>query len=75
MNGKGESLSPLLYSLYVNDMEMESINQNCKSYELKMLNLYFLMYVDDMVIFSENIQNLQYMIDSINTYSNKNNVL
>ena len=45
---QGESLSPLLYSFYVNDIEMELINQGCQSYDLKMLNLYLLMYADDM---------------------------
>ena len=36
-----ESLSPLLYSLYVNDIEVELINQGCQSYELKKLNFFF----------------------------------
>ena len=68
---QGESLSPLLYSLYVNDMEVELIKQNCKSHELRMLNLYLLMYADDMVLFSESIHELQKMIDVVNLYSNK----
>ena len=36
-----ESLSPLLYSLYVNDIEVELINQGCQSYELKKFNFFF----------------------------------
>ena len=62
------SLSPILYSLYVNDMEIELIKQNCKSHELRMLNLYLLMYSDDMVLFSENIHELQKTIDVVNLY-------
>ena len=66
---QGDSLSSILYSLYVNDMGIELIKQNCK-YELRMLNLYFLMYADDMVLFSENIHELQKIIDVVNLYSN-----
>jgi hypothetical protein len=68
---QGESLSTLLYSLYVNDMEVELIKQNCKSHELRMLNLYLLMYADDMVLFSESMHELQKMIDLVNLYSNE----
>ena len=56
---QGVSLYPLLYSLYVNDIEVELINQGCQSYELKKMNLFFLMYADDTVIFSENVEDLQ----------------
>jgi hypothetical protein len=45
-----ESLSPFLYAMYVNDIEIELIKQGCQSYELKMLNLYLLMYADDTVL-------------------------
>jgi hypothetical protein len=48
--GKGESLSPFLYAMYVNDIEIELIKQGCQSYELKMFNLYLLMYADDTVL-------------------------
>ena len=40
-------------------MEIELIKQNCKSHELRMLNLYLLMYADDMVLFIENIHELR----------------
>ena len=48
---------------------MELIKQNCKSHELRMLNLYLLMYTDDMVLFSESIHELQNIIDVVNLYS------
>jgi hypothetical protein len=56
---QGEFLPPLLYSLYVNDIEVELIIQGCQSDELKNLNLFLLMYADDTVIFSENVEDLQ----------------
>ena len=68
---QGESLSLFLYSLYVNDLEIELINESCQPYELKMLNLYLLMYADDTVLFSENIDDLQKMINCVNIYSNE----
>ena len=67
---QGESLSPLLYSFYVNDMEIEMINSGCQSYELKPLNLFLLMYADDTALFSENVDDLQKMINSVNICSN-----
>ena len=69
---QGESLSPFLYAMYVNDIEIELIKQGCPSYELKMLNLYLLMYADDTVLFSENVQEL--MINVVNVCSNEYNL-
>ena len=47
-----EVLSPLLFSLYVNDCEMAFINSKSIPYEMRELNLIsLLMYADDMVIF------------------------
>ena len=50
-------------------MEIELISNGCQSYELKMLNLVLIMYADDTVLFSENITQLQNMIDCIDSYS------
>jgi hypothetical protein len=57
---QGEVLSPILFSLYVNDCEMAFINSTCSSIplEVKDLNLFLLMYADDVVIFSESISGL-----------------
>ena len=55
---QGEYLSPFLYSLYVNDIEIELISQGCQPYELKMVNLYLLMY-EMTVLFSGSIEDLQ----------------
>ena len=43
---RGESLSsPNLYSLYVNDIEVELINQGCQFYELKKMELMIMVYM------------------------------
>jgi len=66
-----DSLSPLLYSFYVNDMKIELINSGCQTYELKSLNLFLLVYDDDTFLFSENVDDLQKMINSVNICSNE----
>ena len=68
---QGEVLSPILFSLYVNDSEMAFINSTCSSIplELKDLNLFLLMYADDVVIFSESISGLQNMLDTLYEYT------
>ena len=60
--------------MYVNDIEIELIKQGCQSYELKMLNLYLLMHADDTVLFSENVHELQNMINVVNVCSNEYNL-
>jgi hypothetical protein len=56
---QGESLSPCLYAMYVNDIKIELIKQGCQSYGLKMHNLYLLMYADDTVLFNEMFMNFK----------------
>jgi hypothetical protein len=60
--------------MYGNDIEIELNKQGCQSYELNMLNLYLLMYADDTVLFSENVQELQNMINVVNVCSNEYNL-
>lgn len=66
---QGEALSPLLFSLYVNDMETNFINNNCDSIELNSINMFLLLYADDTVIFSESVSGLQKMLDSLHSYT------
>ena len=49
---QGETLSPLLFSLYVNDLEIKFVKDNCPSSEIQEVSLFSLMYADDMVLFS-----------------------
>ena len=48
---QGETLSPLLFSLYVNDLEIKFVKDNCPSLEIQEVSLFLLMYADDMVLF------------------------
>ena len=42
----GEVISPILFAIYVNDCEMEFLNNCCQPVELKELSLFFFMYAD-----------------------------
>ena len=71
---QGDALSPVLFSLFVNDIELDLLNHCNNSYELKYLNLLLLMYADDTVIFSESIEGLQEMLNCLNIYCYKWNL-
>lgn len=71
---RGEVLSPILFSLYVNDFEMEFLNNGNIPVEVKDLSLFLLMYADDMILFSESIEGLQNMLNNLFTYTQKWNL-
>jgi hypothetical protein len=66
---QGEALSPLMYSLYVNDFELFLSENNCNGLELGSLNLYLLMYADDTVLFAESASELQNLLNKLEVYS------
>lgn len=69
----GEIISPLLFSLYVNDCEMEFLSNGNTPIELHVqeLSLFLLMYADDMVIFSQFATDLQSMLNTLENYTQK----
>jgi hypothetical protein len=71
---QGEVLSPILYSLYVNDCEMHFIRENCPSVEISMISLFLLMYADDTVLIAESAEALQSMLDALQSYNDKWNL-
>jgi exonuclease III len=68
---QGEVLSPILFSMYVNDFEMSFVQNDCIPYECQSLNLFVLMYADDLVLFSESVQGLQSQLDALLAYSRR----
>ena len=62
---QGVTLSPLRFSLYANDLEINFVKDNCPSLEIQEVSLFFLMYADDMVLFSESQEGLQHMLNTL----------
>lgn len=77
---QGENLSPLLFSLYVNDLEdflqsknivgLKSISDEIESELNLFLKLFTILYADDTVLLSESPTDLQKQLDSLNNYCN-----
>ena len=68
---QGESLSPFLFSMYLNDLEDEFYIKGAKCIDVGMLKLFILLYADDIVIFSESPEEMQSSLDILNNYCNK----
>ena len=75
---QGESLSPFLFSLFLNDLEEYLINNNVHGLESisdeiekdigVFLKLLILLYADDTVLFAESHEDLQIQIDKFHQY-------
>ena len=74
---QGENLSPLLFSLFVNDLEtyLEEKNNNFLNFEDETCNnflkLMVLMYADDTIILSNSAAGLQKALNDLSKYCNK----
>ena len=65
---QGECLSPFLFSIYLNDVEAEFVQNNFKGIETDMLKLFLLLYADDIVLFASDEYGLQKGLDGLHTY-------
>ena len=68
---QGECLSPFLFSMYINDLENELMQNGVDGIDLGMLKLYLLLYADDIVIFSNTSDGLQRGLDVLSDYCQK----
>lgn len=71
---QGEIMSPILFSLFLNDIEInlqESLNDGIN---LEQLQLYLLLFADDAVLFSETREGLQNSLDNLENYCERWNL-
>lgn len=71
---QGEIISPLLFSLFINDLEIYLHENPNATISLDQLSLYLLLFADDAVIFSETVEGLQTSLDSLESYCKKWNL-
>ena len=69
---QGCQLSPFLFSMFLNDMEDElSSNNDISGVSVGLLDLYCLLFADDLVLFAETAIKLQRVINAVDTYCHK----
>ena len=65
---QGECLSPLLFSLYLNDIEKHVINLGLDGIDVDVFKIFMLIYADDTVIFANTQKQLQNSLDLLLEY-------
>jgi len=65
---QGESLSPFLFAMYLNDMEEYLLTNYYDGISLDTLKLFIIVYADDIVLFSESETGLQKGLDLLKEY-------
>ena len=74
---QGENLSPILFSLFLNDLDDYLLNSNCASVNINMpennvdsyLKLFTILYADDTVVFGTDPESFQNNINAFYEYS------
>lgn len=73
---QGENLSPLLFSIYLNDVETTLFNDDCNGININisddttelMLKLLAIFYADDAALMSDNPEHFQYLLHKFGNY-------
>jgi hypothetical protein len=68
---QGEIVSPILFSLFVNDIELFLQKDESSCLTLDQLSIYLLLFADDAVIFSETAHGLQTSLHYLKDYCYK----
>ena len=61
-------MSPILFSLYLNDIEEKFIHSGIEGIDVDMLKIFLLLYADDIVIFAKIPEELQNGLDILYDY-------
>ena len=65
---QGECLSPLLFSLFLNDIEEQSIFSRLDGLNVNIFKMFMLLYADDIVLFANSASELQDGLDLMSDY-------
>ena len=68
---QGESLSPFLFSMYLNDIEDEFYLHGVEGINIFQIKLFLLLYADDITLFSEAADGLQSGLNVLCNYCQK----
>lgn len=76
---QGENISPLLFAIYMNDLENFMRLNGCTGIDIDMhdenvlifIKLFVLLYADDTIVMSDNIKDFQEMLHIFNDYCKK----
>ena len=68
---QGEITSPIMFSLFINDIEFNLQNGINAGITLDQLSIYLLLFADDDVIFSETKEGLQESLNNLELYCNR----
>ena len=60
---QGESLSPFLFSMFLNDIEDVFMNKGLSGIDVNVFKIVLILYADDIVIFAESKDELQQSLD------------
>ena len=65
------SLSPFLFSMYINDLEDELCTKGFKEIDITLKKMFLLMYAVDIIIMAETPEDLQLGLNILEQYCNK----
>ena len=65
---QGECLSPLLFSLFLNDIEDQFITSGLDGIDIDMFKIFMLLYADDIVVFADSVEDLQNNLNVLAEY-------
>ena len=68
---QGECLSPILFALYLNELEQELITRGADGVDTGLLKPFIILYADDIIIFSESASGLQNGLKILHDYCQK----
>ena len=68
---QGEPLSPLLFILFINDIDSCINTDQLTENDVNLLSMYLLLFADDIVLFTTDPKSLQAQIDNVHNYSTR----